>query len=92
MAMSKTMTKFFEDMHLAEFGYKYGEKPPLYPKADAPMMVKLLKRCLTWKTYNNLYLVCEYLGAETDARADNIAGCKEIIKEDLDYWQDQINK
>ena len=42
MAMSKTMEKFFDDLHLAEFGYRYGEAEPLYPKENKKAMVKLL--------------------------------------------------
>ena len=31
MAMSKTMEKYFDDLHAAEFGYRCGEEQPLYP-------------------------------------------------------------
>ena len=32
MAMSKTMEKYFDDLHAAEFGYKCDEEQPLYPE------------------------------------------------------------
>ena len=80
------MEKFFDELHKAEFGYGYNEETPLYPKSDKAMMIKLLKRALSWKTYDNLYEVCVYLGAESDERAKTIEGCKMIISEDLDYW------
>ena len=73
------MDKYLQDLYNAEFG-----NTELDIDADDKEYRKLLKRCLNWKSYNNLYLVCEYLGAETDNRTDNIAGCKEIIKENLE--------
>lgn len=89
MAMSKTMEKFFDDLHAAEFGYRYGEKQPLYPKADKSKVVKLLRRSLSWKSHKNLEAVCVYLGAESDERIESVEGCKAIINEDLDYWKNQ---
>lgn len=87
MAMSKTMQKYFDDLHWAEFGYRYGEVQPLYPKENKRAMVKLLRRALSWKTHKNLEAVCVYLGAESDQRIESVEGCKAIIKEDLDYWK-----
>ena len=89
MDMSKTMEKYFDDLHAAEFGYKCGEEQPLYPEADKRQMVKLLKRSLSWKSHKNLEAVCVYLGAECDQRIETVDGCKAIIKEDLDYWKNQ---
>ena len=83
--MNKTMDKFLEDLHLAEFGYKYGEEEPLYPREDKEAMLKLLRRALCWKTLKYLRLVCVYLGAETDDRIDTVEGCKAIISEDVRY-------
>ena len=87
MTMSKTMEKFFDDLHWAEFGYRYGEAQPVFPKENKRAMVKLLRRSLSWKTHKNLQAVCVYLGAECDERIESVEGCKAIIKEDLDYWK-----
>lgn len=89
MAMSKTMQKYFDDLHWAEFGYRYGEVQPLYLRENKRAMVKLLRRALSWKTHKNLEAVCVYLGAESDQRIESVEGCKAIIKEDLDYWKNQ---
>ena len=89
MAMSKTMEKYLDDLHAAEFGYRSDEAEPLYPKADAKAAAKLLKRALSWKSHKNLEAVCEFLGAECDERIETIEGCKAIIREDLDYWKNQ---
>ena len=72
--LSKTLTKYFEDLHQAEF---VDENPR--------EVIKLLKRAQTWKTHTRLHEVCVYLGAETDERTATIEGCKEIIQEDIDY-------
>jgi len=87
--LSKTMNKYLDDLHEAEFGYKYGEKEPLYPKSNPKQMVKLLRQALNWKTYKNLKAVCVYLGAETDNRIDTVPGCKMIISEDIKAWLDE---
>ena len=89
MAMSKTMEKYFDDLHAAEFGYRCGEEEPRYPEADKRQMVKLQKRSISWKSHKNLEAVCVYLGAECDQRIETVDGCKAIIKEDLDYWKNQ---
>ena len=83
--MNKTMEKFLEDLHVAEFGYKYGEEEPIYAREDKDAMLKLLRRALSWKTLKNLQYVCVYLGAETDDRIDTVEGCKAIISEDVRY-------
>lgn len=83
--MSKSMDNFLEDLHVAEFGYKYGEKEPINAKEDKQEMLRLLTRAKSWKTLKNLQLVCVYLGAETDDRIDTVDGCKAIIGEDIDY-------
>ena len=85
--MNKTMDKFLEDLHVAEFGYKYGEDEPIYAREDKGTMLKLLRRALSWKTLKNLQDVCVYLGAETDDRIDTVEGCKAIIREDVRYLE-----
>lgn len=89
MTMSKTMTKYFDDLFKAEFGYEKDADfvTQCYSKPNADEVIRLLKRALTWKSHKNLGAVCEYLGAETDERTSTVKGCKEIIKEDLDYWR-----
>ena len=80
--MSKTMQKYFNDLHRAEFGNDELEIEP-----DTKEQVKLLKRALKWKSHANLEYLCEYLGAESDERVDTLDGCKEIIREDIEYLQ-----
>ena len=78
--MNERMTKYFEELHQAEFGDE-----DLDIQADEKEFIRLLKRAMSWKSHENLILVCEYLGAEDDERTESIEGCKEIIKEDIEY-------
>lgn len=80
--MSKTMTKFFDDLHLAEFG-----DDELEIEANPKEYVRLLKRALKWKSHDRLEWVCEYLGAEADERTETLEGCKAIVKEDIEHVQ-----
>ena len=82
--LTKTMAKYFDDLHKAEF-----ESGEYNEDADPRQMVKLLRRATNWKNYENLLLVCEYLGAECDDRTETVEGCKAIINEDIEYWKDQ---
>lgn len=81
--MSKTLIKYFDDLHLAEFGNN-----KLDINKDIKTYIKLLKRALKWKSHKNLKYLCEYLGAESDERTETTEGCKAIIKEDIDYIQE----
>ena len=78
--MNARMTKFFEELHHAEFGNE-----ELGIEEDPKEFIRLLKRAKKWESHENLILVCEYLGAEDDDRIDSLEGCKEIIEEDIKY-------
>lgn len=80
--MNETTRKYFDKLTLAEFG---DEEQDIEP--DNKEFAKLLKRALKWKTHDRLEWVCEYLGAEEDERVETIDGCKEIIKETVEYLQ-----
>lgn len=80
--MSKTMGKYLDDLHLAEFG---NDDEGI--QEDPKEFIKLLKRALKWKSFKNLEYVIEYLGAEDDERAESIEGCKEIIEESIEYMR-----
>ena len=89
------MKKFFDDLHLAEFGYtkeEFRDKDynTLYCKPDPSKMIDLLRRAGDWKNHLNLVKVCTYLGAEADDRIDSVEGCHEIIREDIEYWKEQL--
>ena len=84
--MSKTMQKYFDDLYRAEFGDEEQEI-----EANDKEFVRLLKRALKWKSYDNLAGVCEYLGSEDDDRVETVDGCKAIIKENIDYMQKEVN-
>ena len=81
----KRIEKFLLEMHKAEF-----EAGEYEDEANPREIVKLLKRAQKWKTHDNLYDVCVYLGAETDDRIETVDGCKEIISEDIEYWKAEI--
>lgn len=83
--MSERMEKYFEELHLAEFG---NEDEGI--DANPREVIRLLKRSLKWKTHSSLEEVCIYLGAETDDRIETIEGCKSIIMEDIEAWKRQI--
>lgn len=81
----KQIEKFLKQLHDAEFGNEEEEI-----EENPKEVIKLLKRAYKWKTYDKLYEVCVYLGAESDDRADSIEGCKEIINEDIEYREAEI--
>lgn len=72
------MDKYFEELHLAEFGDDESgiEENPREFK-------KLLKRAMTWKSFENVQAVVEYLGLDDgeDSRLESLEGCKELIGE-----------
>lgn len=82
--MSKTMEKYLEDLHLAEFG---NDEEDI--ESNPRGFIKLLKRALKWKSFKNLEYVIEYLGAEDDERAESIEGCKAIIEETIQYLKEE---
>lgn len=77
--MNPRMTKFFEELHLAEFG---NEEKDI--KADDKEFIRLLKRAMKWETLENLQLVCDYLGFEDDDRYETLEGVKEMINETIE--------
>lgn len=83
--MSKTMDKYFQDLHLAEFG---DDDEGI--KENPKEVVKLLKRALKWKTFSRLEDVCIYLGHEDDERIKSIDGCKSIIMDNIESWEHEI--
>lgn len=83
--MSKTMDKYFQDLHLAEFG---NEEEGI--EENPREVVKLLKRALKWKTFSRLEDVCIYLGYEDDERIESIEGCKSIIMDNVESWEHEI--
>ena len=84
--LSKRMNDFIDELYEAEFGYKPNGPEPLYPEAKPQKMSSLLKRALSWKTHKNLRAVAEYCIGDYDERTETVDGCKEIIREDLEYW------
>ena len=80
--MNARMTKFFEELHHAEFG-----NDELEIQEDPKEFIRLLKRAMTWETHENLILVCNYLGYEDDDRIETFEGCKEIIGQNIDYMR-----
>lgn len=84
--LSKRMAEFMDNLYEAEFGYKPNGSEPLYPEPNPKQMVRLLKRALSWKTHKNLIAVAEYCIGDYDERTETVNGCKEIIREDLEYW------
>ena len=78
--MNARMTKFFEELHHAEFG-----NDELEIQEDKKEFIRLLKRAMQWESYENLLLVCDYLGIEDDDRLDSLEGVKEIISETIEY-------
>lgn len=83
--MNARMTKFFEELHHAEFG-----NDDLDIKADDKEFIRLLKRAMTWETHENLILVCDYLGLEDDDRIETLEGAREMIAETIEYTERRI--
>lgn len=88
--LSKTMEKLLDDMHQAEFGYRYGETEPLYTHVNPEKMVKLLQKALHYKTLRTLQPIATYLGYESDDRFETVEGCKNIIRENITSWKGEI--
>lgn len=78
--MNARMTKFFEELHHAEFGDE-----ELGIEEDPKEFIRLLKRAKKWESHVNLILVCEYLGYEEDDRVETLEGAREIIAETVEY-------
>lgn len=76
--MNARMTKFFEELHNAEFGNE-----ELEIEEDPKEFIRLLKRAMKWETLENLQLVCDYLGYEDDERYETLEGVREIISENI---------
>lgn len=92
MVMSKTMGKFLDDLHQAEFGYRYNEPVPLYPRENPEKMVALLQKGLQYKTLKTLTPIAIYLGYECDDRIETVDGCKSIIRENIQSWKHEIRR
>lgn len=92
MAMSKTMNKFLDDLHQAEFGYRYNEPAPVYPRENPEKMVTLLQKGLQYKTLKTLTPIAIYLGYECDTRIETVDGCKSIIRENIQSWKHEIRR
>ena len=83
--MNARMTKFFEELHHAEFGNEN-----LGLDEDPKEFIRLMKRAMKWESYENLLLVCEYLGIEDDDRLDNIEGVREILSETIEIQKRRL--
>ena len=83
--MNARMTKFFEELHQAEFG-----NDDLDLQSDEKEFIRLLKRAVQWESHENLQLVCDYLGLEDDERYETLEGVREMISETIEIQQRRI--
>ena len=79
------MTKFFEELHQAEFGNDENEI-----KEDPKEFIRLLEGALKCESDDNLLLICEYLGVEDDDRLESPEGVREIISETIEIQRRRL--
>lgn len=83
--MNARMTKFFEELHQAEFG-----NDDLDLQSDEKEFIRLLKRAVQWESHENLQLVCDYLGLDDDDRYETLEGVREMISETIEYSERKL--